>query len=103
MDQRLNRENNDKRDPLDTLAYVVGSKYRRIIVSELASGPSNPTKLAEHNDVHASHVSRALGELEDRGVVSGHGAGSRTRLYRLTDHGEAVAELADDFVEEEDG
>ena len=103
MDQRLNPENNDERDPLDTLAYIVGSKYRRIIVSDLTSGPSNPTKIAERNGVHVSHVSRALGELEDRSVVSGHGAGSRTRLYRLTDHGEAVSELADDFAEDNNG
>lgn len=102
MDLRLNSEDIDGTDPYDTLAYIVGSRYRRLIVSELSSGPSNPTKIAETHDIHVSHVSRGLGELADRDVVSAYGTDSRTRLYRLTEHGETVATLLDEYEEGED-
>jgi len=98
----LTSEDSNERDTFDTLAYVVGSRYRKMIVSDLSSGPSNPSKIAEERDVHVPHVSRALGELENRDVVSAHASGSRTRLYRLTDHGEEVAELLADYEENDD-
>lgn len=103
MEPSVKPEDSDEDGPFDTLAYVVGSKYRRMIIRELASGPATPTKIAEAHDVHVSHVSRALGELADRSAVSAHGTGSRTRLYRITDHGEAVAALLADYEEGENG
>ena len=102
MELILKSEDSDDEDPFDTLAYVVGSRYRKMIVSDLSSGPSNPSKIAEEHDLHVPHVSRALGELEDRDVVSAHGTGSRTRLYTLTDHGEVVAELLTEYEEDHD-
>ena len=101
MEPILNSENTSGNDPYDTLAYIVGSRYRRLIVGELSSGPSNPTKIAEAHDVHVSHVSRGLSELEERGVVSAYGTGSRTRLYRLTEHGETVATLLEEYETED--
>lgn len=103
MDPILTSEDTSGNDPYETLAYTVGSRYRRLIVSELSSGPSNPTKIAEAHDVHVSHVSRGLGELEERSVVSAYGTDSRTRLYRLTEHGETVATLLDEYEGEEHG
>lgn len=98
----LKPEDKNGSDPYDTLAYIVGSRYRRLILSELSSAPSNPTKIADVHDVHVSHVSRGLGELRDRGVVSAYGTDSRTRLYRLTEHGETVATLLEEYEEEND-
>ena len=103
MDLSLKSEDTSGIDPYDTLAYIVGSRYRRLIVSELSSGPSNPTKIAEAHDVHVSHVSRGLGELKNRGVVSAYGTNSRTRLYRLTEHGKTVATLLEEYEGEEHG
>lgn len=102
MDSILKPEDIDGNDPYDTLAYIVGSRYRRLIISELSSGPSTPTNIAEAHGVHVSHVSRGLGELEDRGVVSAYGTDSRTRLYRLTDYGDTVATLLAEYEEEND-
>lgn len=99
----MRSENDGGNDPFDTLAYVVGSRYRRMIVGKLSSGPTTPTAIAEANSVHVSHVSRGLGELVEKDVVSAHGTDSRTRLYRLTEHGKAVAELLEDYKENEDG
>lgn len=102
MDPILKSEDSDEGDPFDTLAYIVGSRYRKMIVSDLSSGPSNPSKIAEKHDVHVPHVSRALGELEDRDVVSAHASGSRTRLYSLTNQGEEIAELLADYEKTDD-
>jgi DNA-binding HxlR family transcriptional regulator len=101
VDSILKSEDTDGTDPYDTLAYIVGSQYRQLIVSELSSGPATPTNMAEEHDVHVSHVSRGLGELADRGVVSAYGTDSRTRLYRLTEHGKTVAKLLDEYEEGE--
>jgi len=103
VDLSLKSEDTSGNDTYDTLAYIVGSRYRRLIVSELSPGPSNPTKIAEAHDVPVSHVSRGLGELEERGVVSAYGTNSRTRVYRLTDHGETVATLLEEYGGEEHG
>lgn len=103
MNLKLKSGDTERDDPLDTLAYVVGSKYRRMIIRELRSGPSTPTQIAEKNDAHVSHVSRGLGELEDRTVVAAYGTGSRTRLYRLTDYGDTVAGLLEDFEGDQNG
>ncbi len=79
-------------DILDAVAYVTGSGYRRTVVNSLKTNPEQPSVIAEEADVPRSHISRALSELSERGIVQSHGEGSRTKLYSLTELGEAVAD-----------
>lgn len=90
----------DEDDRLDRASFVLGSKYRVAVIETLLEGPTMPTRIAERRDVQRSHVSRALGELSERGIVESHGDGTRTKLYSLTERGRAVAELVREIQEE---
>lgn len=82
----------EETDILDSVAYVTGSGYRTAVVNSLQNDPEQPSVIAEEADVARSHISRALSELSERGIVQSHGKGSRTKLYSLTELGEAVAD-----------
>lgn len=81
-------------DRIEQAAYVIGSRYRRITVQELESGPKAPSQIADRNGVQRPHISRALTELQQKNLVVSHSDGSRTKLYSLTDEGASVTELA---------
>jgi len=81
----------DDADLLDLVAYVRGSNYRLAVVESLDSGPEQPSVIAERNDFARSHVSRALNELSEKGIVQSYSDGSRAKLYSLTETGEDVA------------
>jgi DNA-binding MarR family transcriptional regulator len=83
--------------PLDEAAYVKSSRYRVAALRYLQSGPTNPSKIAEDEDEHISHVSRALSELLEKDLVSVHGDGSRHRIYKVTERGREVLELVDEL------
>jgi len=87
---------------LDQAAYVLASKYRQSVVESLKQSPTTPTEIADRNSVQISHISRALGELREKDIVQSHSGGSRTKLYTLTVHGEAVADLIDELEQEGD-
>lgn len=91
--------NAEDTDPeiLDLAAYVQSSEYRIATLSILEERPTNPTNIAESQDVALSHVSRALKELREKEMVSVHGTNSRRRLYQLTDRGRKVLELAQEI------
>lgn len=74
----------------------MSSKYRQAVVAELGEGPTNPSQIASNNGVAPPHISRALGELAERGIVESHGSGSRSKLYSLTAFGEEVLAVVDD-------
>ncbi len=90
----------DESDRLNRASFVLGSKYRLAVVETLLEGPTTPTRIAKRRDAQRSHVSRALGELSERGIVESHGDGTRTKLYSLTERGRAVAELVREIQEE---
>ena len=79
--------------PLDEAAYVRSSKYRVTVLKTLEKGPKNPSAIAEEENKHISHISRALSELENRDLVSVHGDGSRYRIYQITEIGQEVLGL----------
>jgi DNA-binding transcriptional ArsR family regulator len=71
-----------------TLAqFIDGSSVRRHILERLASGPMTPTELASLEKKHVSHVSRALREMTDHGIVEPMSGHSRERYYQLTTPG----------------
>ncbi len=72
------------------VTYVEGSTIRSKLLERLASKPCTPTELAAMESKHISHVSRALIELKERGLVSSSPSGSRERYYKITTQGYAI-------------
>lgn len=87
---------------LDTVAYVTSSDYRTLVVTTLRDGPRQPSQIADGSDVARSHVSRALSELADEGVVREHSSDSRSKLYSLTDRGVRVIDHLPDTATDSD-
>ncbi len=77
------------RNPV-VVTYVEGSAIRSKLLERLASKPCTPTELATMESKHISHVSRALIELKEHGLVSASPSGSRERYYKITSQGYAI-------------
>lgn len=73
------------------MTYVQGSTVRSKLLQRLASSPHTPTELASIESKHISHVSRALIELKDWGLVCTTESGSREHYYKITSQGYAIA------------
>src|SRR5439155_5692448 len=72
-------------------SFVVSSGYRERVLTGLAPKPKVPRQLAEETDLRIVHVSRALRELSDRGLVEclTPGGRRRGRRYGLPPDGRA--------------
>ena len=70
--------------------FVSSSSVRSKLLEELVSGPKTPTELASTQGKHVSHVSRALAELRERGLVEQMSSASRERYYRATSQGMTI-------------
>ena len=70
-------------------SFVVSSGYREKVLVSLAPKPKLPMQLAEETNLRIAHVSRALRELSDRGLVAclTPEVKARGRLYGLTEVG----------------
>lgn len=81
-------------DTWDDLSFVVSSVYRQTVLLPLDNGPATPSTIAEVSDRPISHISRALGDLRDEGLVELLVSEERKkgRIYGLSDRGEEVAE-----------
>ena len=73
------------------MTLVEGSSIRSKLLQRLASRPHTPTELAAIESKHISHVSRALVELRDWGLVCSTESGSREHYYKITSQGYAIA------------
>lgn len=73
-------------------SFVASSRYREKVISSLAAKPKLPKQLAEEMKLRPVHVSRALRELDGRGLVEclTPSASGRGRLYGLTRNGSAL-------------
>ncbi|MDE1853708.1 MAG: ArsR family transcriptional regulator [Thaumarchaeota archaeon] len=72
------------------VTLVKGSAVRSKLLERLASSPHTPTELASMESKHISHVSRALIELRELGLVSTSDSGSREHYYKITSQGYAI-------------
>lgn len=97
MTDQVPSDSNPDGELLDQAAYVLGSTYRKTVLEQLQDRPAMPSEIADENDLQRSHVSRALGELDSKGIVRSHSDGSRTKLYSLTGLGRDVADLVIEF------
>ncbi len=76
-----------RQGPVTVVHYIEGSSVRRHILERLLSGPMTPTELASLEKKHVSHVSRALRELTDHGIVEPISSHSREKYYQITTPG----------------
>ncbi len=72
------------------VSYVIASKARKIVVLRLES-PRTPTFLAKDLNMNLANVSRALAELENKGIVACLTPKQRVgKIYALTKKGKDV-------------
>ena len=75
----------------DDVSYVIASKTRKSVISRLET-PRTPTLLAKDLDLNLANISRAITELEDKGIVvcltPKHKVG---KIYSLTKKGKDIA------------
>jgi len=76
--------------PNSSKAFVSSSTVRSSLLEHLVSGPKTPTELASMDSKHVSHVSRALAELRERGLVEQMSSASRERYYKATSQGMSI-------------
>lgn len=74
------------------IGYVVSSKYRVEVLERLTDSPAPPSTIADDTGCDISHVSRALQDLRDHGLVDLLVPESRKkgRIYGITNEGQKV-------------
>jgi DNA-binding transcriptional ArsR family regulator len=82
----------------DGVGYVVSSKYRVTVLRRLTESPATPSRIGADAGLAVSHVSRALGECRDRGLVELLVPEERKkgRVYAASERGRAVWSLIED-------
>lgn len=85
----------DSDSPRDLDSYLLSSTYRSNVLEHLATkGAATPTEISAATDDPRPHVSRALSELQDEGVVTLAVSEGRQvgRYYELTEQGASAWE-----------
>jgi DNA-binding transcriptional ArsR family regulator len=79
-------------DEWDQVSYVISSRYRVETLERLAEGPATPSLISDDNGVRITHVSRALQELRDAGLVDLLVSEDRKkgRVYGITEPGLSI-------------
>lgn len=82
-------------DNWDHYSFIVSSRYRLATLRRLVKGPATPTQIATDADVRITHVSRALQELRERGLVDLLVSEDRKkgRVYGVNETGREVADI----------
>ena len=76
---------------LTEISYVQISKYREKVMKSLDGEVKIPSQIAKDSDIRVNHISKVLSELKAHELVECINPEVRKgRLYRLTEHGNAV-------------
>lgn len=76
----------------DNVSYIIRSRTRRSVLARLGS-PKTPTALAHDLDTSIPNISRALRELQAKGLIQSLTPNARTgRLFVITEAGHKVLE-----------
>ncbi|HII15728.1 MAG TPA: winged helix-turn-helix transcriptional regulator [Nanoarchaeota archaeon] len=71
--------------------YILASRYRVAIMQALSKEPKTPKELEKELNIKFSHISRALKELSDKGVVEClTPALHKQKYYGLTKQGKKI-------------
>lgn len=86
----------------NAVSYVKSSKYRTAVLTNL-SHPKIPSELTEDTEFEQAHISRALGELQDKDIVEllVDEDTKKGRLYRLTEKGENIQAKMQEWADDE--
>ncbi len=76
----------------NVVGFIVRSKHRKIIL-ELLDKPKTPTKIKEETKLHFNSVSRAIIELEKKGLIKCLNPTQKlSRFYQITKRGKEILE-----------
>lgn len=76
----------------DLISFAKAST-RRLCLESLSLSPSTPGDIAKSSGNHLSHISRAMRELAQKGLVECHTPNlSKNRIYAITPKGKDVLE-----------
>ena len=74
----------------ELLSFIQG-KNRRLCLEEISEGPKTPGMVAKSHGKHLSHISRALRELEEKGLAECKNPdANKNRFYEITDKGKEL-------------
>ncbi|MDE1867903.1 MAG: helix-turn-helix transcriptional regulator, partial [Thaumarchaeota archaeon] len=74
----------------DEVSFIIASKTRKAVISRLET-PRTPTFLAKDLDLNLANISRAITELEDKGIVVCLTPQQKVgRIYSLTKKGKDI-------------
>jgi DNA-binding transcriptional ArsR family regulator len=82
-------------DKWDEISYVISSQYRIETLKRLSEGPATPSLIATDQEMDIAHISRALQELKESGLVTLLVSEDRKkgRVYGITEQGSDVWQL----------
>ncbi|MBT4111465.1 winged helix-turn-helix transcriptional regulator [Candidatus Woesearchaeota archaeon] len=85
----------------ELLSYVLSGKVRRRILKALLEIEKTPTILAKEIQTHQSTTSRALADLEKRGLVKCLTPKAKlSRLYSITEAGKKVIQKVNQIIKQ---
>ena len=85
----------------ELLSYVLSGKIRRKILKALLEIEKTPTILAKEIQTHQSTTSRALADLEKRGLVKCLTPKAKlSRLYAITEAGKKVIQKVNQIIKQ---
>ncbi|MBS3079099.1 helix-turn-helix transcriptional regulator [Candidatus Pacearchaeota archaeon] len=71
----------------DLVSYVLASSYRKKVLSALST-PKTPSAISKEISINKTHISRALAELEDKGLIKCLTPNSKKgKIYSIQDLG----------------
>lgn len=83
----------------ELLSYVLSGRIRRKILKALLEIEKTPTILAKEIQTHQSTTSRALADLEKRGLVKCLTPKAKlSRLYSITEAGKKVIQKVNQII-----
>jgi len=83
----------------ELLSFIQG-QTRRLCLKDLATGPKTPGMIARASQIHLSHISRALRELSEKGIVECvTPSAPKNRFYRITKLGQKLVQKVAEIEE----
>jgi len=78
----------------NAVSFVISSQYRIAVLRRLDESAAVPARIAEDADAGIAHISRALQELREQGLVELLVSEERRkgRVYGMTGHGARIWE-----------
>ena len=79
----------------EDLSFIISSEYRKKILSGLEN-KSTPSVISKSTGINKTHVSRALKELESKGMIKCLTPNAKKgKIYLISDYGKEMLKEAD--------